>query len=312
MSVPPFAPVSPPRAARAPATSLDRLRRPLSVAIAVLLVSGIGGAVLAGPDGGEVGARRSATASDGERIVDRPAPSGPAAVERPSAVVSPTGDPPVTTAASTPTAPLGVAAVPEPGVYRYQVETTREGRTETAEETREVVARTGDRTSGIIEIAARLEGESQVSLIDWSPGGALVRSTRIESAAGGSRDCSWTPPFVEIGPLSTGSSWAVDSTCRTTVGGIDTTLVLTGSGRVVGTAMVTFAGAQVPVWQVERDRKTEIDATLDGERLRQQTHEQGTFLIDPVRGVVMRSDVTITLEGEETGVIRRTSVLREG
>ena len=294
-----------------------RMRRPLRGVIGAVGAVGLLSAVLVEPgDGAGVGRAGIAT------VDPMPDPAGPGApapgvapVEDP-AVVAPPGDvaadPGAAPAAGPGPAELGDAVVPQPGSYRYEVRSTRDGRSSVAQERREIVQLAGDRRSGLVQISAEIDGERQVSVLDWSPAVALVRSTRLESAAGSSQDCSWTPPFPELGTLTQGSTWSLDSTCQTTVGGIDTTFVIQGTGRVVGPATITFEGQAVPVWQIERDRTTSITASLGQDRLRQQVREQGMLFWDPARGIAMRTDVTVTLEGEERSVTQRTSVLVPG
>ena len=291
-----------------------RLQRPLRGVIGVVGALGVLSAVLVEPAGGPGVARAGVVAADPTQDPAGAETTVPGATPAPDpAAVPPAGDvaaPPGAAPAAGPgPAELGNAVVPEPGSYRYEVRSTRDGRSSVAQERREIVQLAGDRRSGLVQISAEIDGERQVSVLDWSPAVALVRSTRLESAAGSSQDCSWTPPFPELGTLTAGSTWSLDSTCQTTVGGIDTTFVIQGSGRVVGPATITFEGRAVPVWQVERDRTTSITASLGEERLRQQVREQGMLFWDPARGIAMRTDVTVTLEGEERSVTQRTSVL---
>ena len=295
------------------ATLTSRLRGPLRGVIAAVGALGVLSAVLVEPAEDIDPTRAGVPVPD--VVTDRAAAGAPVATEPGAA--APEGSAPADGGAATEqtaapgAAPpgLGPAAVPEPGTYRYEVRSTQDGESSVQEEQRDIVQMSGNRSEGTVQITARMDGESQVSVIDWSPASALVRSTRIESAAGASQDCSWTPPFAEIGTLTAGSSWSLDSTCKTEVGGIDTTFVITGTGRVVGSATIAFEGRDVPVWQVERDRTTSITASLGSERLEQQVREQGSLWWDPVRGIVMRSEVTVTLEGEQEGVTERVSVL---
>lgn len=209
--------------------------------------------------------------------------------------------------------PLGASVVPAAGVYRYEVQTTAEDGTSTVqEERREIEVLSGDRTVATVRISARLHDESQVSVLDWTPTGALVRSTRIESSAGTSQECTWDPPFPELGALGDGATWRIESTCQTPVGGVDTRFTIRGRGEVTGQATVVFGGREVRVWQIIRDRTTTIEADVGGRSLRQTAREQGTLFFDPAQGLVIRSDVTVTLEGAQTGVTRRVSVLRAG
>jgi hypothetical protein len=87
---------------------------------------------------------------------------------------------------------------------------------------------------------------------------------------------------------------------------------VTGSGRVTGATTVESGGRQLAVWQIARDRTTTISAVVGADELRQVVREEGTVLFDPARGVVVRSDVTVTLEGAQSGVTQRTSVLQDG
>lgn len=84
---------------------------------------------------------------------------------------------------------------------------------------------------------------------------------------------------------------------------------VSGTSRVVGEAVASLGTEEVRVWQIERDRTTDIAAALGDQTLSQQAREQGTLFFDPVRGVVIRSDVTVTLSGSQTGVTRRVSAL---
>jgi hypothetical protein len=289
-----------------------RLAGPLRGVIATVAALGVLSALLVDPAPTTADASRSATAEGAPSAEPgaAPAPGDPAAAP-PGGPAAPGGAPGAPPAGGAPPA-LGRSVVPVAGIYRYEVQATRDGTTSTQPEEREIVQLSGDQTRGLVQITARLEGESQVSVIDWSPEAALVRSTRIESAVGASRDCTWSPPFAEFGALADGSSWNLSSVCQTDVGGIETTFEVTGSGRVTGATTVESGGRRIAVWQIDRDRTTTISAVVGADELRQVVREEGTILFDPARGVVVRSDVTVTLEGAQTGVTRRTSVLQDG
>lgn len=295
-------------------TIADRLRRPLVGVIAAVFALGVASSVLVDPDPSAVDARRA-----GAGAVGSPDVAADGVVGGPGSAVPVPGDPAaggidaVVVAPPDPGAPpLGPAAVPAAGVYRYEVQTTADGQSTVQEELREIEVLGGDRTAGTVQISARLAGESQVSVLDWSPAGAMVRSTRIESSGGSGQDCAWSPPFPELGSLGAGATWSLDSSCRTVVGGIDTGFRITGTGRVSGEAVLIVGEERVRVWQIERDRTTDISAELGAQSLTQQAREQGTLFLDPARGVVIRSDVTVTLTGARTGTSRRVSVLRPG
>ena len=293
-------------------TVAARLARPLPFVIAAVGTLGLLSAALVDPSPVPASTRRAAPGEAGTDVT-AVAPDGavavPGAPGDPAAVPGGTPTETAPAAAGPPVEALGPSNVPTPGTYTYRVESSRDGTSTTQEEQREIVQLSGDRTRGLVEITARLEGESQVSVVDWSPEAALVRSTRISSPDAAGRDCTWEPPFPEFGTLAPGSSWTLDSTCRSDVTGIDTTFRITGTGRVVGTASVAGVGGDVAVWQIERDRTTTITAVVAGDELVQKVHERGVVFFDPARGVVVRSDLTSTLEGAQTGVTQRKSQL---
>ena len=290
-----------------------RLAGPLRGVIAIVGALGVLSALLVDPSPTTADASRSTTAGGVPSAEPGAVPgSGDPAAAPPDGPAPPDGGPGAAPTGGAVAAALGRSVVPVAGVYRYEVQSTRDGSTSTQPEEREIVQLSGDQTRGLVQITARLEGESQVSVIDWSPEAALVRSTRIESAVGASRDCTWSPPFAEFGALAEGSSWNLSSVCQTDVGGIETTFEVTGSGRVTGATTIESGRRQVSVWQIARDRTTTISAVVGADELRQIVREEGTILFDPARGVVVRSDVTVTLEGAQSGVTQRTSVLQDG
>lgn len=301
---------------RLPAMSVaslaERLRRPLVWPIGAVFTLATLSALAVGDDPGTPRADRAGIGSAASVPTDgaespQPTTAPGEGAAPPGETVSPDGE--VPTAA----APLGASVVPAAGVHRYQVQTTAEDGTSTVqEERREIEVLTGDRTVATVRVTARLDDESQVSVLDWTPTGVLVRSTRIESSAGTSQDCTWDPPFPELGALGEGATWRIDSTCRAPVGGVDTRFTIRGGGEVTGQATVVFQDQELRVWRIARDRTTTIEADVGGRSLRQTAREQGTLFFDPTRGLVIRSDVTVTLEGAQTGVTRRVSVLQAG
>ncbi len=285
----------------------ERFRKALVPVVAVVLGLGLLSAATGPPSDRDPGRPDAASGEPGETSTSVAAPGDPAATSTPSDGGSPsTGSVP-----STP-APLGPAAVPVPGVYRYDVDEVRDGEASTRAEEREISVLGEEEGATIVQVVASSDGERQASVLAWSPEQVLVRSTRIESDDGPTRDCAWDPPFVEFGTLGTGAQWTVESTCTTDVAGLPTTFVVHGSSRVVGEAEVVHAGVPVRVWQVARDRTTTITATVGSDDVEQVVREVGTFFVDPSRGLTLRSDVTVTLSGAQQGESRRTSVLVEG
>jgi hypothetical protein len=279
-----------------------RFRRALAVVIAAVLVIGVVAA----------GARRADDRAPGRAGIDGVAADAPQATNGSTETEPDGGDEPAAPGDADTTVPLGPAAVPAPGVYRYDVDESRDDESSSRVEEREItiVGEEGDAT--IVQVVARSEGERQVSVLGWSPGQVLVRTTRIENEDGSARDCTWEPAFIEFGTLEAGAAWTVESSCTTDVAGLATVFVVRGSSSVSGEAELVHAGTPVRVWQVTRDRTTTITATVGSEAVEQVVREVGTFSVDPARGLVLRSDVTVTLSGAQQGETRRTSVLVEG
>ncbi len=287
---------------------IERLGRVLVPVIAVLLLAGVVSTRVRGVDDARV--QRAELTPSGTVAGGAGEPSGavvpPAEVSDPGAESADT--PPVPT-----TLPLlGRSVVPLAGIYRYEVDSVRDGVSSSRTETREISVSGVEGDAAIVQIVADSDGERQVSQLRWSPDQVRVQATRIESGSQPARDCAWEPAFTEFGPLQPNATWTLDSTCTTEVAGLPTRFVVRGTGGVVGEVVVVHAGANVRVWQIERDRTTTILATVGEDEVEQTVQETGTFFVDPTRGLVLRSDVTVTLSGAQQGVTRRTSVLTEG
>lgn len=274
--------------------------------IAVLLTGGLIGAAVHDPPSADVAVPAATTTVPSTSASPDVAPP-----PSPSEVPTTSGEAPAEQSTTTTTAPLGRAAVPAPGTYRYEIDAFSDGESSLRTETRAIsILEQGDAGS-VVQVVAESEGERQISVLDWSSDGVIVRTTRIEREAEVSQDCAWDPPFVEFGALERGSTWAVDSRCSTEVAGLPTEFVVTGDGGVRSEVEVVHAGSRVRAWQVDRSRTTVITATVGDEAVEQRVVEEGTFFIDPARGLVLRSDVTVTLSGAQQFVSRRTSVLTE-
>lgn len=285
----------------------DRFRRALVPVIAVVLGLGMLAAVAGTPSDEETGRPEIAAPAPDASTTTMLDTADPGAASVPDA-----GEAPPTSAAPSTTAPLGPAAVPAPGVYRYDVDEVRDGQVSTRSEQREITMLGEEDGLTIVQLVASSDGERQASVLAWSPDQVQVRSTRIENEGAPARDCTWDPPFLEFGRLENGGQWTVESTCTTDVAGLPTTFVVRGASRVVGEAEVVHAGVPARAWQVERDRTTTITATVGNDAVEQVVREVGTFFVDPARGLTLRSDVTVTLTGAQEGESRRTSVLVEG
>ena len=290
---------------------LERLGRALTPVIGVLLAIAVVGVVNHdGPETGSSGAAGPVVPGTSEPSPDDDAEATTTAPpETGTATTLPSREDGSTTTSTT--APLGRAVVPAPGTYRYEIDSIRDGETASRVETREISALGEVEGGTAVQVVAASEGERQVSVFDWSPNGAIVRSTRIETDGETSQECLWEPPFIEFGALEPDAKWSVDSRCATEVAGLVTEFAVTGGGGVVGEVEVAHAGARVRAWQVDRSRTTVITARIGDDEVEQRVEETGTFFIDPARGLVVRSDVTVVLSGSQQGETRRTSVLAE-
>lgn len=284
-------------------TASQRLVRPLAVVIGVLLVAGVVGAV-AWDDGRTAVANALGRSRDG-----RQAAATTTTTEDPS--LAPAGARAGDPAATTTTVPTLSATLPVPvaGEYRYDVQLTRDGQSETVEELRSFVRLDGDEAAGSVQLEIRTGDQRQISILDWEPGAIDVRSTRVPTTVDEGSDCLWNPAFREFGPLEPSSSWTVDSTCTANVGGVPTTFHVTGSALVVGAVDILVSGQTVRVWRIERLRTTVITATIGGSEVEQRVEEQGDLYVDPARGIVVQSDVVVTTSGPQASTTRRQSTL---
>ncbi len=294
-----------------------RLLRANAVVVAVLLVAGIAAVVT--HDGDAAPGAGPAPAASVDGVADPgdgdPGAPGPTAAGAPTTAPGGPADdgaggaPPITRGDGTrgdgDPAELGPAAVPAPGTYDYDVQVTGEdGETRAEREVREVVRRSGDRTSGSVQLTVRVGEQSQIAVIDWSPDGARIRSTRVSSPLGTSDECRWEPRLLELDRLEDGADWTVDTSCTTTIEGVPSTFEVRGRTRVVGRDVT----AGVATWRLQRDRTTTITADVGG-GFEQVAREVGELWFDPARGIVVRSETTITLSGAQSGSSERVAVL---
>lgn len=298
-----------------------RIGRPLSALIATLLVLGVGTVLTTddapGPDDAEARNALAAPRSPDEEPPSVAEPgastaSGTGAVgggaDSTAQPTDPGGSPTDTDPAVAGDGVRG-PAVPAVGTYRYRVTTSVPDGAETVSaETRTFEDLGADEGSRIVRLSVVAGEQEQVSDLRWGSNGVVVLSTSIASPEAGGSPCTWSPPFTEVGGLAEGVSWAVDSSCDTDVGGIPTRFQVSGQGAVVGPEDITVAGVLRSTWRIERTRITDI--TADG-GLRQTATESGQLWIDPVAGVVVRSSLTVRLDGVQSGSSTRTVELVE-
>lgn len=287
-----------------PAT--QRLLRPLAAMAATLVVIGaIAAIVRDDADDPSRGVARSTT--DADALGGAPADGAGAAPTIPAGE-----DPSASTSTGVAADPSSARlAVPAAGTYRYEVVRIRDGESETFEETRtfEVVASDADVSR--LRLGVTTDGQQQVSILQWSGDTVTVRSTRLPTASGPGSECTWDPPIVEFGPLVAGSAWDVASTCTSDVAGVPSTFTVTGTGQVVTELTIEVGGRDVRVWRIERVRTTVITAEIAGSPVEQRVEERGDLYVDPVRGIVVRSEAVLTRTGAQEGTTRRESSLIE-
>lgn len=281
----------------------DLLQRVLVPVIATVFVCGALAVATHDEAASGATAGRASTAGDG---------SGPTE----SAGQAPPDDPAETAPVvptSTPTDPAVPTELrgPVPGTYRYQVTTTSGADSTVRTEEREISLLEDTADGVLLRVVARSDEEAQVSVLDWSPRGSFVRSTQVVTDGTPAEECVWDPPLTDLGPLESGSSWTVDSSCTTSVTGLATDFQVLGSGRVVRETEVTVGGARVRAWEIQRDRTTVISTTVAERTLEQRAREVGTIYVDAVRGIIVRSDVVVTLSGQQSGENRRVVVLED-
>lgn len=283
----------------------DRLLRPLAAAVAVVMALGLVGAAVVDRSADGDDPTEAAVTPVGDV---GPVPRAPGVGTDDVVAESPGGGAAAQAAPTTVPALLlpSSAAVPAPGTHRYEVTSTTDGSTSGSVEEVEVTRLSGGDAAGAVQIAQRTDGRGQVSVLDWSPSGAQVRSTEIDEGS----SCTWEPPITEFGVLEPGATWSVDSRCTTTVAGADTTVDVTGTGRVAASQTVTAGGGPVDVWRIERQRTTVLRATVGGDAVEQRVDESSVIFFDPARGIAVRREATVTRSGEQTGTTERISVLQ--
>lgn len=213
--------------------------------------------------------------------------------------------------ASPPTtaADWGALERPAPGTYTYEVTSGREGATGPDTETRIVRPLEGRPGEPNVEITTVADGQRQVARLVWSSSGALVRSTTVATGEASGAPCTWEPPFPEVGALEEGASWTVASTCTTEIDGFATTIEVDGRTEVRGSTVVDVGDRRVAVLELERDRSTRVVSSVGDDALDQTVREAGTLYLDPTRGLIVRSEVRVTVSGARAEEYDRRSVL---
>ena len=284
--------------------------RVLVVLAVVLFVAGAVAAAVEAGDGADVAEAPTSTttvvggASGGTSEAGQDPSVGPGATVPPVTTI-----PPTTVPLPPADEPLGPSVVPVAGTYRFLVRSTTDGTTEDSDEVREIERLSGDDVEGQVRVTSRVDDQGQVAIVDWSEEGAIVRSIQVLTTVGDSDECTYDPPVVEVSALAPRSSWTNESRCDTTINGVPTTIAIAGRAEVIGTARIEVGGVEVDTWQIRIDRTTGFRAEASGQQFGQEAREQGDLFLDPARGLVVYSDVTVTLSGQRSGTTRRVSEL---
>lgn len=95
-------------------------------------------------------------------------------------------------------------------------------------------------------------------------------------------------------PLSTGTTWTIDSKCKVKAQGQEIELRITGSGKVTGRVNTTVGGTSVTAWVIDADIKI---SSAFGELASQKLNQH----YSPAHGVsVFRHVETRTPQGSAT------------
>lgn len=287
-------------------SATQRLLRPLAAMAATLVVIGAI-AVIVRDDADDPGREVARSPADGGALDVAPVDG-----EGVASTVPVGEDPPASTSTSVADDRADVRlAVPAAGTYRYEVVRIRDGESETFEETRTFEVVTSEAEVSRLRLGVTTDGQQQVSILQWSGDTVTVRSTRLPTASGPGSECTWDPPIVEFGPLVAGSTWEVASSCTADVAGVPSTFTVTGTGQVVAELTIEVGGRDVRVWRIERVRTTVITAEIAGSPVEQRVEERGDLYVDPVRGLVVRSEAVLTRTGAQEGTTRREASLIE-
>lgn len=285
--------------------------RGLIVAVSLLLVGGIAGAVTTGDDGKNeslrAGASTTTTAAAGA-AGDGVAGPGDAA-GGPATTTGGTGGSPGGGASSgggTATAvpnPSALFTPPKDGTYTYKAE----GGDHDGEEMERTV-RTTSRANGETRqsITGQFDGNNGDLGVVWKGNGWTWE--RISAEGGGqSGDCSFTPPLHYLPqPVATGNTWSYDSTCTFTFGGQPATVRIAGAAKVTGAKVETVGGTAVDVWVIERSGNYDVAFGA----MKTSAMSTSTELWAPAYGLDIRSSSTVKADGKEQSQTRYLTSLK--
>lgn len=286
--------------------------RGLIVAVSLLLVGGIAGAVTTDDDGKNQGLTAGASTTT--------TAAAAAGAEGDGTASSGTAGGPATTTGGTGGSPGGGASsgggtatvVPNPsalftppkdGTYTYKAE----GGEHDGEEMERTVSTTS-RANGETRqsVSGQFDGNSGDLGVVWKGNGWTWE--RISAEGGGqSGDCSFTPPLYYLPqPVATGNTWSYDSTCTFTFGGQPATVRIAGTAKVTGAKVETVGGTTVDVWVIERSGNYDVAFGA----VKRSASSTSTELWAPAYGLDIRSTSTVNAEGKEQSQTRYLTSLK--
>lgn len=224
-----------------------------------------------------------------------------------ASTTAPAGGPATTTAASS-SVPKPI--IPAAGTYTYQTTVEDADGPSTEQTTQRVERLSGDDRTGRVRLTSTNSEGSQTTEATVGDTSVIVERTKISSPLG-EIDCDWQPDWMFLGEYRAGSTWTFSSTCDDTIGTTKVHVVLSGSGSIPGTEQTTTADGQaLTAWVEERTIVIDIDVTLSPtQKFKQKVTTVDRSLVDPARGIAVRSTSTATSEGAQPGTSKRTSVL---
>ena len=249
---------------------LEGYRTPAIVAVAVLLVAGVAGAVIVGTGDSDPAVDVSGDATESSTTVADSGVGAPATGQEPGgSETTVTSVPGGTDAPGSPTmaapgqqgAALGeakepqAAAPPKAGAYDYRV-VTDSGDESTMTTTIEDVSEEQGRVTKRVK-SSRPNFDME-SLVVFEPGRVVVTETtfRVQGNAG---RCDWEPDLLQtVLPLKQGATWSSESSCTMTFGATPVTVKAQSSSKVTGLERRLIAGQVLDLWIVESSERYEF------------------------------------------------------
>ena len=287
--------------------------RALMVAVSLLLVGGLAGAVTTSDNAADQleagGSTTSSTAPTGTEGAgdggdghdSAPAAGGGAATGSDAGDGADGGGGSNAEAAPNPAATF---TPPKDGTYRYSTESDGE------KDENELTVRTTSRASGEIRqsIGGQFDANSGDLRVVWKDDGWTWEGISAEGG-GQAGDCSFTPPLRYVQqPVAVGNTWSYDSSCKFTFGAESASLRISGTAKVSGVGTAKVDGESVDVWIIDRVGTYEVSFGVKKTSIPSKSTEQWA----PAFGLNVRSTSTVKTEDGEQSQTRVLLSLQPG